>query len=166
MVLLREAAAERGENVPGMEVWLTFVKYGYMMGGNIPMMNDRDLKKTFIEEPIKYKKYFRGSFGTDSLDSAGEERKCLVLEAGDEERSGKLYVPKALLRFGSGVRWSNESHDNAFPLYIEVTRPIDMVEKTLGCAFLWQNIDYFVIHGPKRDTGAFELEFLPVGNDL
>lgn len=54
MALLLEVVEERKVNVPDNEIWLIFVKYGYILSGDIPTLRAVNFEKDFIREPGEY----------------------------------------------------------------------------------------------------------------
>lgn len=58
-----------------------------------------------------------------------------MLLSGDGEKGGGLWVARALLLFKTGVGESSVSLEYVFLQYVEVARPIEIVDDALGCVF-------------------------------
>lgn len=87
MVLVHEIAVECEANVLDSELWLAFLRSGYLLGGYIPRLRDADLEKGSIRRPEEYTRRLQRVCATDRFSTARERRNNfnLVPRGGGEE---------------------------------------------------------------------------------
>lgn len=134
------------------------------MGSYIPTIKYVNLDEGFIKEPVKYNKTSQSIF-TDSFGS-GDKRERFVLVSDGGEEGGGLWVAEVLLLYGIDVREINKSKQYVFLDYMDVTRPMDMVHKTLGCVCERSSTDDEVQHSLRQVTGSLKKRGLYVESSL
>lgn len=140
--LVREIDSERGRNVTDAQIRLVFVKSGYLLGGRVPTLKDVDYVHGMIKEGGEYERRVQRVFASDNFGTSGVCRNSYVLVSGGGYKGEGLWVAKVLLLFRMNLGGEEVGKEYAFLQYMEVSRPVDVIEETLNCVCLrWSTDD-------------------------
>lgn len=130
--LVHNVSAEIGGNVPVSTVRLTFVEPGYMIGGYISTMSDVAFANAYVKKGGEFLKRLQRIFATDSFGASGNKKNIFVLVCEGGEECDELWIAKDLLLFKLEAGRNGGSEQYAFHQFVEVTRPKDRFDETLG----------------------------------
>lgn len=102
-------AAKRGRRVPDTEVQLTFEKSKNLMRKCTLVVQEDDLAKTFVREPVETERGFQRVFATDRFGFSGEKENSVCFFFGGGEKGDGTCATRVLPSFWIGVRRSKES---------------------------------------------------------
>lgn len=105
-------------------------------------------------------------FSTDISWTSRKKTNSFVLVSAGREEGSRLRVARIPILFTMSVGGRNTSHEYTLLRYIELTRPINMVDEMPVGFFLRCNVANELHHSRRRGTSALKKRSLIVGNGL
>ena len=138
--LITEFLTDNNSTCPFAQVQLTIVKSAFLVGGLLPTLENYNEDTEQVEYNPNYQRYIQRIFETNNFGPFNKSRFSFVTLESPEENIVWFSKLHALLRIKPIDL--NEPLECAFVRYMDTTKPINNIDRALGCICLrWSTDD-------------------------